>query len=197
MTTYQKTLPEIQSFETAWRSIAYSRFWPFTVLAIGTASNFVYAHAPLVAFAAMAGVTLPRRKAIAIALTLWFINQTIGFTIRGYPQTSVAFTWGVLMGMGTLLVVTWASWRPTLGQHQWIGHLLWMAIAILGGFVLYQGLIVLASPVLADGHWMGWDIVVRLFIKQLSWAGAIALCHTLLIKRTMNRASSSSSLSAP
>ena len=197
MTTYQKTLPEMQSFSKAWRSIACSRFWPFAMLAIGTASNLVYAHTPLVAFAAMAGMTLPRRKAIAIALMIWFVNQVIGFTLRGYPQTSVAFTWGVLMGIGTLLTVAWASWRPAFSQYQWVGHLLWMAIALLGGFILYQGLIVLASPVLADGHWMGWNVVVRLFIKQLMWAGAIALCHSLWLKVTIRRALSSPSLPSP
>lgn len=128
---------------------------------------------------------LTRRRAIAVALLIWLVNQGIGFALRGYPLSAVAFTWGTLMGIGVLLVVAFASWRPAFSQSTWAGHFQWMAIALLGGFVLYQGLIMLAFPLLSDGHQMGWDIVGKLFVKQLVWAGAIALGHSLLLKRTL------------
>ncbi|MEM7773411.1 MAG: hypothetical protein AAGA75_22540 [Cyanobacteria bacterium P01_E01_bin.6] len=185
MTTYSTAPSTASSFGVAWRSLANGQFWPFTLLVLSTISNVVYAHTPLVAWAAIAGTTLPRRKAISMVLIIWLINQGIGFTFRGYPHTSVSFTWGALMGIGTLLAVAWASARPPLSQHHLTGHLLWMAIAVLGGFVLYQGLIMLAFPLLADGHRMGWDIVSRLLLKQLSWTGAIALGHSLLLKQRM------------
>ena len=50
-------------FSQAWRSLARSRLWPCLLLALGTASNVVYAHTPLVAFAALSGVSLSRRRA--------------------------------------------------------------------------------------------------------------------------------------
>ena len=168
-------------FAHAWRSLARSRVWPFLLLALGTASNVVYAHTPLVAFAAMSGVSLSRRRAIAVALGLWLVNQTIGFGLRGYPLTGTAFTWGALMGLGTLLVVGFATMRPTFSQASWAGHGLWALMAVMVGFVLYQGLIMLAYPLLADGHTMGWDIIARLFSKQLIWSIAIALGHTALL----------------
>jgi hypothetical protein len=170
-------------FAQAWRSLAHSRVWPFLLLALGTASNVVYAHTPLVAFAAIGGVSLPRRRAIAVALGLWLMNQTVGFGLRGYPLTATAFTWGVLMGLGTLLVVSFATVRPTFSQSAWLGHGLWVLLTVMVGFGLYQGLIMLAYPLLADGHAMGWDIIARLFRKQLLWAGAIALIHGALLWR--------------
>lgn len=172
-------------FAQAWRSLASSRWPPLALLSLGVASNVVYAHAPLVAFAAMSGATLTRRRAIVIPLLIWLVNQGIGFGLRGYPLTATAFTWGALMGLGALLVAVVASWRPAFSQSTWAGHLLWLAIAFLGGFGLYQGMIMLAFPLLADGHAMGWDIVGKLFLKQLIWASAIALGHSLLLWRSL------------
>lgn len=189
MAMYPKQL-RAYSFDRAWRSLARSRLLPCALLTIATASNIVYAHPPLVAFAAMSGVTLARRRAIAVAMLIWAINQGIGFGLRGYPLTTVAFTWGILMGLGTLLVVTLASWRPPFSQSTWAGHFLWMAIAVLGGFVLYQSSILLVFPLLTSGHYMGWDIVARLFRKQLVWAGAIALGHSLFLWRILISSSS-------
>lgn len=180
-------------FETAWQSIANSRMWLLTLLVLSTASNGIYAHTPLVAWAAIAGTTLPRRKAIPFIAIIWLINQGIGFSVRGYPLTGVAFTWGALMGVGALLATVWSSIRPSISRHHLIGHLLWVAIACLGGFLLYQGPIMAAFPILADGHQMGWTVVSRLLVKQISWTGAIALLHSLLLKQRMQQHSSASS----
>lgn len=182
---YSTALLETTSFSQSWRLLARSRLLPFLLLAVGTASSGAYAHAPLVSFAAMSGATLPRNRAIAVALTIWLVNQTIGFGLRGYPLTATAFIWGVLMGLGTLLVVAWASLRPAFSQSSWAGHFSWEMVAVMVGFGLYQGLILLAYPLIADGHTMGWDIVGSLFAKQVTWAGAIALGHAAMLWRQM------------
>ncbi|MBE9079568.1 hypothetical protein IQ241_20085 [Romeria aff. gracilis LEGE 07310] len=83
------------------------------------------------------------------------------------------------------MVVAFASWRPAFSQSNWAGHLAWTAIAVLIGFGLYQGLILLAFPLLADGHTMGWNIIAQLFLKQLVWAGAMILGHSLLMWRRL------------
>jgi hypothetical protein len=122
-----------------------------------------------------------------VALLIWLVNQTIGFGLRDYPLTAVAFTWGILMAFGTVLTVIVASGRLGMNQNSWLGYLCGMAIAILLGFAIYQGLILFAFPVLADGHLMGWEIVGKLFIKHLTWAGGITIVHSLLLWRTINR----------
>jgi hypothetical protein len=189
---YAEEHKNIHSFRSAWRSLAQSTVVPFALLTIGTATNAIYSHTPLVAFAAMSGVMLTRLQAIAVAGLIWLVNQAIGFGWRGYPLTGVAFTWGGLMGIGTLLVALLASWRPPFSQSTWVGHLLWSAIALVGGFVLYQGLILLAYPLISDGHFMEWTIVLRLFVKQgfgdqtPTWSGAIALGYNFLLWRTQS-----------
>lgn len=174
-------------FSYGWRSLAHTRWLPFALLALGTASNVIYAHTPLVAFAAMSGVALNRRRAIVIALSIWLVNQAIGFGLRGYPISAAAFAWGALMGIGTLLVAAFASIQPRFSQSSWAGHFLWVAIAVLGGFVLYQGLIMLAYPVIADGHFMSWEIIAKLFVKQVVWAGAINLGHGVGLWRQLSQ----------
>ncbi|MEM1308013.1 MAG: hypothetical protein AAGF98_00680 [Cyanobacteria bacterium P01_H01_bin.153] len=173
------------SFSQSWRALAHSRLLPFLLLALGTVSSGVYAHAPLDSFAAMSGITLPRHRAITIALSIWLVNQIIGFTFRDYPLTGTAFMWGLLMGIGTLLTVIWASLRPAFSRTSWSGHFSWEIISIVIGFVLYQGLILLAYPLMADGHTMSWDIVASIFSKQVMWAGAISLGHAALLWRQM------------
>jgi hypothetical protein len=168
-------------FSIAWRSLANSRFLPLALLTIGTASNAFYAHTPLVALAVASGLMLPRRRAIVTALLLWLVNQGVGFGLRGYPLTATAAIWGLVMGLGTAGVVIFASWRPGMSRDTWRGHGLWMGISLLIGFGLYQGLILLVYPLLADGHWLDWAIVSRLFIRTLLWTGAIALGHSCLL----------------
>jgi len=180
--------PEPTAFALGWWSLAHSRWLPLALLALGTASNAIYAHTPLVAFAVMGGVMLNRRRAIAVAVTLWLVNQVIGFGLRGYPLSATAFTWGALMGIGTLLAVTFAAIRPGFSQSSWAGHWLWVAIALIGGFGLFQGLIMLVYPVMGDGHFMDWAIVVKIFATQARWAGATALCHGALLGRQVTAA---------
>ncbi|MBP0026851.1 hypothetical protein [Roseofilum sp. Guam] len=186
MKLYPEAQTHLSSFSQAWRALSLHYLTPCVLLALGTASNIIYAHVPLVAFAAMSGVILQKRKAITISAMIWSINQLIGFAIRGYPLSGSAFTWGALMGIGILSVAFFASQKPTFSQHTWVGHLLWNLIALIGGFVLYQGLILLAYPLLSDGHFMDSAIVWRLFVKQMTWGGAIALGYNLLLWRTQN-----------
>ena len=181
MTARTEVQTRISEFDQVWRSLAGNRIWPLALLAIGTASNLIFAHVPLVAVAVASGVTLKRKWALATALIIWLVNQVIGFGWRGYPFTLVALTWGILMGFGTLLVTMAASWRPSFSRSSWIGHWLWLAIATLVGFMLYQGMILLAFPWLAGGHTMDWDIVGKLFLKQVTWVGAIAIGHSILL----------------
>ena len=187
MTPTSTASSEHVNFSYGWRALSHSRWLPFALLTLGTASNVVYAHTPLAAFATMSGVALNRRRAIATALLIWLVNQTIGCGLRGYPLSATAFTWGALMGIGTLLVVAFASIRPDFSQASWAGHFLWIAIALLGGFALYQGLIMLAYPAMADGHFMGWEIITKLFVKQVMWTGAIAIGHGVALWRQLSQ----------
>ena len=167
----------------AWSGLARSRWLGLGLLALGTLSSGIYAHAPLAAFAAVSGLALDRRRALAIALLVWLGNQAVGFGVRGYPLSAVAFTWGAMMGLATALVTVAVGLRPRATWRSWVAQGWWSAIATLASFVIYQGLILLAFPFLADGHTMGWEVVGALLQKHLLWAGAMVLGYNLLLWR--------------
>ncbi len=85
------------------KAMSHSRLWQFLLITIGSASSIIYPHVPLVGFAAISGVTLNRKQAIISSIIIWLVNQFYGFTLRQYPQTLESFTWGLVMGLRTLL----------------------------------------------------------------------------------------------
>jgi len=187
----------LREWSAGWAAIARSRSWLFLLLATGSGSSIVHAHAPLVAFATVSGATLHRRKAVAIALAIWLMNQIYGYTLRQYPCTLDSFAWGLLMGLGTLLVAWLATIRPAFSRRHWTGHMLWTGVAAVGGFVLFEGMILLALPLIADSHSLSWGILLKLFVKETIWTGAIALCHGLLVRLAVKSAARRTSAKSP
>ena len=171
-----------RSFAAAFAELEASRWLPLALLAAGTLSAVVTPHAPLAAFAAMGGVMLNTRKAIGIAGLIWLIDQAAGVGLRGYPMEPLSITWAIVMGAGTAAVALLASQSPAFARRNWSGHALWSLIALSGGFVLYQGAIVLIHPAVVDGHAMGAEVVGRLLHQQFIWGGALALAHGLLLR---------------
>ncbi|MGF1514313.1 MAG: hypothetical protein ACFB5Z_11540 [Elainellaceae cyanobacterium] len=182
MTTGRDTSIRTPLFMKGWQAIAYSRLWTMLLLAAGVASSLISAHAPLAAFAAASGLTLPRPRAIKMVTTIWAVNQGLGFTLWRYPLETTAFAWGAIMGVGALLAVNLASRSPEALRRSWGGYWAWGAIALVGSVALYQGLIGLMFPVLAGGPALGWGMVGKLVAKQAAWAIAIAACHALWLK---------------
>jgi hypothetical protein len=162
-----------------WQVIAQSGYWFFGLMALGSFSSALYPHPPLVAFATVAGATLPRRKALLAAIAIWFVNQILGYGLRGYPQTLESVAWGLLMGVSVVLVAGFATLRPSFSQHSFKGHWLWMAIALVSGFLLFQG-VTLAFLTLLGGHGLNSTILAWLFGKELVWAIALTSVYSLL-----------------
>jgi len=182
MTTHRDVSINTPLFVKGWQAIAYSRLWAMILLAVGVASSLTSAHAPLAAFATVAGLTLPRPRAIGMVMAIWLVNQGLGFTLWRYPLEQTAIAWGLIMGLGAFLAVLLSSRRPVLMQQTWGGYCRWGAVAFIGSVVLYQGLILLAFPLLSSGHSMGWGLVGKLVLKQGMWAGGLAAAHALWLK---------------
>ena len=172
-----------RNFAAAFAELEASRWLPLALLATGTLSAAVTPHAPLAAFAAMAGVMLNTRKAIGVAGLIWLIDQVAGVGLRGYPIGPLSLTWAVVMAAGTAAVALLASQGTAFARRNWSGHALWSLIALSGGFLLYQGAIVLIHPAVVDGHAMGAEVVGRLLRQQFIWGGGLALAHGLWLQR--------------
>lgn len=168
------------NWQMRYQAVAAGRLWRYCLIAIGSASSLVYSHAPLVSFAALAGTTLNRRQAIVSAGLIWFINQFYGFTIRHYPLSAIALLWGISMGMGTVAVALIASMPPQFSQRSWVGQSVWLGIALLLGFTVYQ------SGTLLVNQWVGMhgltaDVFLRMLGREVVWAIALFALYTVLV----------------
>lgn len=65
---------------------------------------------PFVAFGAAAALTLSRRDALVLILSVWLANQVIGFTVLGYPWTADTFAWGMALGAAVVFATLAGEW---------------------------------------------------------------------------------------
>ncbi|MGD1937001.1 MAG: hypothetical protein ACFCA4_05540 [Cyanophyceae cyanobacterium] len=167
------------------RSLYYSRLWYCGLLAAGTVSNVLYfCTVPLVGIGVLAGTTLPRRRALIVLLTMWFVNQLLGFTVRGYPYTVSTFAWGGVMLLGATLAVLLSSMRSTFSHNQ-TRHGLWLTLSLLLGFVLYELVIWLGGWVLGGVHGFTPAILAGILLGNALWGGGLAVVHGALVQRWM------------
>jgi len=169
-------LPKLNLWQTAVHAIAKSNWWQLCLITFGSASSIIYPHVPLVGLAAVAGNTLTRQKALVSATSIWFANQLYGFTIRQYPRTPESLTWGIVMGLGMLLVTWIVTLRPVFSRHNWQGYLIWLAVSVVGGYAIYQGSIVLIAHFMG-GHGLTAIILGRIFVRDATWAVALSAIH--------------------
>jgi hypothetical protein len=175
----------IQTSTTRWvtglKATAQSGLWFSAFLGLGTLSGIVAPHPPLVAFAAIAGATLKPKRAVVAALSVWLINQIYGFGIRHYPQNAEAWGWGITMAMGTLLITLLVSTRPWFNPISVKRYYLELAIALVAGFALFEGLIMSLGFLLTGSHIFTAEMLGRLLTKELLWAGGLAIVHAAVV----------------
>ncbi|MFM7447620.1 MAG: hypothetical protein ACKO24_03350 [Leptolyngbyaceae cyanobacterium] len=176
------TVSQSSQWSNAWNRVASHRLWSFLLIAIGSASSVIYPHPPLVAFGAIAGTTLTPKRALSAAAAIWLVNQIYGYALRQYPQTSEALLWGLVMGLGTVLVTAMAAIRPTLSKMTRKGHWVWVAISVVTGFLLFESLVLSLGLLLTGEHVLTWAIFGRLLVKDLIWAFALTLIHVSLTR---------------
>ena len=164
------------------KSAAKSNWWQMFLIAVGSASSIIYPHVPLVGFAAVAGNTLTRNKALISVMSIWFANQLYGFAIRQYPKTLESLTWGLVMGLG-MLAVTWlVTLQPKFSRRSFRGYLIWLAISLIGGYAIYQGSIVLVAQWMG-GHGFSSAILWKIFLKNFIWAMALFSAYGCVLLR--------------
>ena len=185
------------SFEAAFHQLESNRWLPLGLIAAGTLSSVVTPHAPLAAFAAMGGVMLRPRRAMAVVSLIWLIDQAAGVALRGYPIEQLSMTWAAVMGAGALAVSLLFSQGPGFCRRSWGGHALWSLLALTGGFLLYQGTIALVYPVIVDGHSLGAEVIGGLLRQQLAWGGALAAGHALWLRSIFGSTTSARPAKSP
>ena len=173
-------LSKLNLWQTVGEMVSSGNKWQLSLIAIGSASSIIYPHVPLVGFAAVSGNTLTRKKALITVTSIWFANQLYGFTIRQYPCTFESFSWGLVMGLGTLLITWLITLRLKFSRRSFRDYLLWLAIAVVGGYAIYQGSIVLIA-LLTGGHGFSSTIFRGIFLKDTVWAVVLSAIHSSFV----------------
>jgi hypothetical protein len=164
------------------RSVAQGKVWMTALIAVGSLSNLVYTCTlPFVCLGVIAGTTLLRRRAIASVTGIWFANQFCGYTLHAYPRTLNCFVWGWILLAGTLLVTMLASYKPLFSQGQLKHHYLRMGGFLLGGFVLFQLVILGAGLALGEASGLTPQILGGILGGNVAWIVLLAIAHGVLV----------------
>jgi hypothetical protein len=126
---------------------------------------------PLAAFATISGLVFKPRAAVGALLTIWLMNQIIGFSFLHYPTDASTIGWGFALGVIGLLSLGAASLALSRRKG---------SVGILSGFLLafvvYEGAIYIVC--VASGTPLGAftvAIMTRIFlINAASFGGLIA-----------------------
>ena len=121
---------------------------------------------PFAAFAAAAAITSSRRDALALILSVWFVNQFVGFTVLGYPWTPSTLAWGAALGAAAALAVLAGQWAASCspGAGRSVGFL----TTFLAAFAVYEAALFAVALLLLGGtedftaSILGWIFVVNI-----------------------------------
>ncbi|MFB2978580.1 hypothetical protein [Microseira sp. BLCC-F43] len=183
-TLVPKRATKLKQWSSGWKAVERGSLWVVLLTAIATASSLIYPHPPLVSFATIAGVTLTPTKAVKTVAIAWLVNQIFGYTFRNYPQTTESFTWGLILGLGATIVTILATSRPHFSQALIWGHFLWIGVALVGGFIIFEGLIWLVGLLMGGEHSFTLAILGLRWIKEVIWTITLALGHGFLVARS-------------
>lgn len=173
-------LSQLNLWQIVWKFISNSNWWQLCLIAVGSASSIIYPHIPLVGFAAVTGNTLTRKKALISAISIWLTNQVYGFTMRQYPRTFESLTWGLVMGLGMLLITCLVTLRPKFSRHNFQGYLIWLVVSLVGSYAIYQGSIILIAQFMG-GHKFSTVILWHIFVRDTVWAFFLSAIHCSLV----------------
>ena len=104
---------------------------------------------PFAALAALAALHMSRRDGLALIGIAWLADQAVGYGLLGYPRTANSFAWGVILGVGAFVALLAA--QALAGRLRDRGAVLAGGLAFAGALVAYEGVLVVATAVLASG----------------------------------------------
>ncbi|MGI0484211.1 hypothetical protein ACN4EK_02170 [Pantanalinema rosaneae CENA516] len=178
------TIPQSSQWSITWKRVASDRRWSFLLIAMGVFSSIIYPHPPFVAFSAISGTTLKPRRAILVALLIWLVNQVYGYTVRQYPWSGDSLLWGLMLGLGTLVVTALASLRPKFSQKTLKEHCLWLGASALLGFAVFESLILTVDWLLTGSHTLTWAITHSILINTTLWTISLTLIYLVFVRLT-------------
>ncbi|MGB9645318.1 MAG: hypothetical protein WCB44_09385 [Stellaceae bacterium] len=130
---------------------------------------------PFAAFGAAAALTLSRRDALILILSVWLANQFVGFTVLGYPWTASTFAWGVALGAVAVFATLAGQW--TIRRLAKTARAVSFAATFSVTFVVYEAVLFAVAVALLGGteDFTG-EILGRIFaINAAAFVGLLTL----------------------
>ena len=147
---------------------------------------------PLAAFATISPTLFRPRAAVVAVITVWLMNQIVGFSLLHYPTDASTIAWGFALGAIGLLSLG-AAYLVLLRLDGFVGIL----AGFLAAFVVYEGAIYIVC--VASGTGVGSftaPIVTRIFLINAASFGGLLAARELLARTPLGRrAEASASLS--
>ncbi len=148
--------------------------WPALLIASALLSGVTFeCVTPFSAFAVLAAATMTLPRALAMVAAIWLVNQALGFVALGYPLDGTTFAWGGAIGIAALAATIGAA--AVMGAAR--AWPLWSRIAIgfAAAFIVYEALLLLATPTLGGAANFTSGIVAELALSDACWLVGVAI----------------------
>jgi hypothetical protein len=147
--------------------------WLAILVGAGCAFSLGFACAvPLAAFGAIAALTLDARHAVLLTLTVWAVNQAIGYTVLHYPTDATTLVWGGILGAVAVLSTVAPFALVRLMRRRGLDALA-VPASFVCAFAVYEGGLYLVSATLMGGTELYTQAIVWrvLAINLVAFAG--------------------------
>lgn len=142
------------------------------VLAIATVGGSPVAACvlPFAAAAAIAGLTLDLPRAMIAVITVWALNQAIGFGLMDYPMTQYSFGWGAgILGASVATMLVARAVKARIGGDSAMRAVSAVALAFIAGFVTYEGLLFVLANFVGGLETFSPEIVSTIGFNDTIW----------------------------
>jgi hypothetical protein len=132
---------------------------------------------PLAAFGAVAALTLSRRDAVFLILSVWLANQLIGFTVLSYPWTASTFAWGAALGAAAVFATLTSQWAARHLAEA--ARAIAFAATFLVAFAAYEAVLFAVAVALLGGteDFTGEILGRILAVNAAAFVGLVVLNH--------------------
>lgn len=160
-------------------AIATNLVWPALLGAVAFAGTLASAcAAPLVALAVLSAITMPQRTAWTSVALMWLTNQTLGFTVLGFPHTAQTFAWGGVIGLSVAFSLLIARQLTAGGSHSPARLLMTLALSFIGyeiGIFTFANAIGLTCPFTPS-------VIAQVAMNEAMWFALLYPLH-LVVKQ--------------
>ena len=181
-------LPSTNGSRLAPVETRHAPLFTFAILTVACAlASFALACAtPFAAFAVIAAAILPLRPALLVVTGAWLVNQGIGFGALHYPIDANTMLWGAALCVATLAATAVSS--AVMRALPQSGTPLVLALALIGGYGVYELALLVATPFLGGASDFTAAILAQIGLTNAAWLiGLVAACEIVRLVNPFNR----------